>query len=106
MATSATVFYATEPTIVRLSEVRSSSAHGPRFPIKTRIKLNNGKVAIYARAGGAINPSTSVLALAANGTASAGSSAGTAGPWVSMNDTTTSAGDYFWLRSSADEAYP
>jgi len=102
MATSAGSYYATEPTLVDFTKIRTS-AEGGEFPIKTRIKLNNGKIAVYARAGGAIGPgvSGSCGALDVSGTTSA-----SAGPFLSMAAVTTSAGDYFWVRSSADEAYP
>jgi len=103
MATSATVYYCLEATIVDLTKV----APAPGIhPLEMRVKLNNGKIAIYAIAGGALPPSTSTLALGTSGTASAGASAGTAGPWVSMNGVSASAGEYIWMRSSADEAYP
>ena len=103
MATSTQTYYCLEPGIINLTRVTPAPG---THPVKTRVKLNNGKIAIYAIAGGALSPSTSAFAIAASGTASAGASAGTAGPWVSMNEITTSAGDYIWMRSSADEIYP
>lgn len=103
MATSAGSLYALQAGVFNLTRV--SPAPGI-FPVKTRVNLNNGKVAVYAIAGGTIAPSTSALALATLGTASAGASAGSAGPWIAMNEITASAGEYIWLRTSADEVLP
>ena len=102
MATSAGSYYATEPTLVDFTKIRTS-AEGGEFPIKTRIKLNNGKIAVYARSKTTVSPgvSGSCSALGVSGTTST-----SAGPFMSMAAVTTSAGDYFWVRSSADEAYP
>jgi len=100
MATSAGSYYATEPTLIDFTKI--DPAPGV-FPVKMRVKLNNGKIAVYAIAGGAIGPgvSGSAGALDVSGTTSA-----SAGPYLSMAAVTTSAGEYFWVRSSADEVYP
>lgn len=100
MATSAASLYVTNPTLVNLTKL-AASAGVAEFPVKTRVNLNNGKVAVYVIAGGVITVSASVGNFDADGTASS-----SAGPYISMADTTAAAGNYLWVRTSADEVLP
>lgn len=103
MATSAGSFYATSPLAgTDFTKIRTST-EGPEFPIKTRVNLNNGKIAIYLIAGDAIGPGISG---STGGAALSGTASASAGPFMSMAGVTTSAGDYFWARTSADQALP
>lgn len=107
MATSATSLYPVgDMAGADLTKVRTS-AQGPEFAVRTRVRLNNGKIAMYVVTSSQIGPSATVSLAGVAGTVTLTALTGSVGALMTMNDVTTSADhSYLWVHTIADQSLP